>query len=313
MKALHTVRGGAGAILRSALLLLGVSAIVFALLRAIPGDPVLIALTEGGLAADPATVADWRRSLGLAGSWPAQYLDWLGALARGDWGLSLRTRRPVALELADRIGWSCAIGVGGVALAALLSLPLGLAAAQRPGGLVDSTSRVVTVTLQSVPAFALAIGVVALVAAFPGTLRLYTGGILERLAVPIALVCLYALSPLVRVVRPAYLVESAQPHLLVAEAKGLSARLALRRHGGQAALLGLLAALPPQATWAVGGTAVVEIVFGIPGVSQLVVDSVTARDHAVLQVFVMLVATAMVLIHAAVDLLRGRLDPRPVR
>jgi peptide/nickel transport system permease protein len=117
----------------------------------------------------------------------------------------------------------------------------------------------------------------------------------------------------VRVVRRAYLDESAQPHLLVAEAKGLSARLALRRHGGQAALLGLLAALPPQATWAVGGTAVVEIVFGIPGVSQLVVDSVAVRDHAVLQVFVMLVAIAMVVVHATVDLLRGHLDPRPAR
>ena len=313
MTALHTARGGAGALLRGALLLLGVSAVVFAVLRAIPGDPVLIALSEGGFAADPATVADWRRSLGLAGSWTAQYFDWLVALARGDWGLSLRTRRPVALELADRVGWSCAIGVGGVALAALLSLPLGRAAALRPGGVVDTASRVIAVTLQSVPAFALAIGVVALVSAFPGTLRLYTGGVLERLAVPMALVCLYALSPLVRVVRRAYLDESALPHLLVAEAKGLSAPLALRRHGGQAALLSLLAALPPQMTWAVGGTAVVEIVFGIPGVSQLVVDSVAARDHAVLQVFVMLVAIAMVVVHATVDLLRGHLDPRPAR
>jgi peptide/nickel transport system permease protein len=313
MNALGAARGGVRAFLRGVLLLLGVSVVVFALLRAIPGDPVLIALAEGGLAADPATVADWRRSLGLTGSWPAQYLDWLGALARGDWGLSLRTRRPVALELADRIGWSCAIGIGGVALAALLSLPLGRAAAHRPDGLIDSASRVVSVTLQAVPAFALAIGVVAVVAAFPGTLRLYTGGVLERLFVPVALVTLYTLSPLVRVVRRAYLDQSVQPHLLVAEAKGLSARLALSRHGGPAALLALLAALPPQATWAVGGTAVVEIVFGIPGISQLVVDSVAARDHTVLQVFVMLVATAMVLVHATVDLLRGRLDPRPVR
>ncbi len=313
MSVLGAARGGLTALLRGVLLLLGVSVLVFALLRSIPGDPVLIALAEGGFAADPATVADWRRSMALAGSWPAQYFDWLSALARGDWGLSLRTRRPVALELADRIGWSCAIGVGGVALAALLSLPLGRAAAQRPGGVVDSASRVVAVTLQSVPAFVLAIGVVALVAAFPGTLRLYTGGVLERLAVPMALVCLYALSPLVRVVRRAYLEERAQPHLLVAEAKGMSARAALSRHGGQAALLGLLAALPPQASWAVGGTAVVEIVFGIPGVSLLVVDSVAARDHAVLQVFVMLVAIAMVAVHAAVDLVRARLDPRPAQ
>jgi peptide/nickel transport system permease protein len=178
---------------------------------------------------------------------------------------------------------------------------------------VDSASRFATVTLQSVPAFVLAIGVVALAAGFPGTLRFYTGDVLERLAVPVALVCLYGLSPLVRVVRRAYLDEAAQPHLRVAEAKGLSRRAALRRHGGRAALLALLAALPPQTTWAVGGTAVVEIVFAIPGVSQLVVDSVATRDHAVLQVFVMLVAAAMIVVHAAIDLTRAHLDRRPVR
>ncbi|MBM3650346.1 MAG: ABC transporter permease [Alphaproteobacteria bacterium] len=312
MTTLPAARAVSAAALRAALLLLGVSVVVFAQLRAIPGDPVLIALGEGNLPADPATVADWRRSLGLSGSWTAQYLDWLGALAHGDWGLSLRTRRPVALELADRVGWSCAIGVGGVALAATFSLPLGRAAALHPGGAVDGTSRLLAVGLQSIPAFALAIGVVALAASFPGTLRLYTGGVLERIAAPTTLVFLYALSPLVRVVRRAYLDESARPHLRAAEAKGLSRRDALRRHGGRAALLALLAALPPMATWAVGGTAVVEIVFGIPGISQLVVDSVAARDHAVLQVFVMLMALAMVIVHAAVDLARGRLDPRPV-
>lgn len=311
MTAWRTVRDASAAALRAILLLLGVSVVVFALLRAIPGDPVLIALAEGGMAADPATVADWRRSLGLNGTWTAQYLDWLGALLRGDWGLSLRTRRPVALELADRVGWSCAIGVGGVALAAVLAMPLGRRAALHAGGAIDATSRALAVALQSVPAFALAIGVVALAAAFPGTLRLYTGGVLERVAAPTLLVFLYALSPLVRVVRRAYLEESTRPHLRAAEAKGLSRADALRRHGGRAALLALLAALPPMATWAVGGTAVVEIVFGIPGISQLVVDSVGARDHAVLQVFVMLVAIAMVVVHAAVDLLRGRLDPRP--
>ncbi len=311
MTAWRTARNASGAILRAVLLLLGVSIVVFALLRAMPGDPVLIALAEGGMAAEPATVADWRRSLGLSGTWTAQYLDWLAALLRGDWGLSLRTRRPVALELADRIGWSCAIGVGGVALAAILAMPLGRAAALHSGGAVDATSRALAVALQSVPAFALAIGVVTLAAAFPGTLRLYTGGALERIAAPTLLVFLYALSPLVRVVRRAYVDESTRPHLRAAEAKGLSRGDALRRHGGRAALLALLAALPPMATWAVGGTAVVEIVFGIPGISQLVVDSVSARDHAVLQVFVMLVAIAMVAVHAAVDLLRGRLDPRP--
>jgi peptide/nickel transport system permease protein len=296
---------------RAGFLLVGVSIAVFGLLRAMPGDPVLIAIAEGGLAADPATVADWRRSLGLATSLAAQYLDWLAGLAIGDWGLSLRTRQPVAWELGQRFGWSFAIGFGGIALAALLSLPLGRAAALNPAGAVDTASRLIAVLLQSVPAFVLATGVVLLAVAAPGTVRLYTGGAAERLAAPLLLVALYALAPLLRVVRRAYLDERDQFYMRAAQAKGLSARDALSRHAGRAALLALLAALPPQATWAVGGTIVVEVVFGIPGVSQLVVDSVAARDYAVLQVFVMLVAVAMVAIHAATDFLRRRLDPRP--
>lgn len=296
---------------RAALLLLGVSVVVFALLRAMPGDPVLIALAEGGIAADPGTVADWRRSLGLAASLPAQYFKWLSGLVSGEWGLSIRTRQPVAFELGQRIGWSCAIGLGGIALATLLSLPLGRAAAQRPAGAVDTLSRLLTVLTQSVPGFVLATGIVLLAVAMPGTVRLYTGSVVERLAAPTLLVALYALLPLLRVVRRAYLDERGQLYMRAAEAKGLSADEALRRHGFRAALLALLSALPPQATWAVGGTIVVEIVFGIPGVSQLVVDSVAVRDYAVLQVFIMLVAVAMVLVHAATDLLRRRLDPRP--
>ena len=265
---------------------------------------------EGGIAADPATVADWRRSLGLAASLPAQYLDWLGGLATGDWGLSIRTRRPVARELGERIGWSCAIGMGGMALAALLSLPLGRAAALRPGGAVDAASRI-AIALQSVPGFVLATASCSGRRPYPARCDSTPAA---RSSAWSHRRCWSASMPsrrCVRVVRRAYLEKARAVLHARGQAKGLSRRDALSRHGGRAALLALLSALPPQATWAVGGTVVVEIVFGIPGVSQLVVDSVAARDYAVLQVFVMLVAVAMVLVHAAADLLRGRLDPRP--
>lgn len=301
----------ARAALRGAISLLLASVAVFTLLRLVPGDPVLIALAEGAQAADPATVEDWRRGLGLIGSWPAQYVSWLGAFLSGDWGLSLRTRRPVALEIADRIGWSCAIGVGGLALSALLSLPLGRRAALHPDGPLDALSRFGSVALQAVPAFAIGLGIVWLASARPGTLRLYTGDAAERLVVPVMLVCLYSLIPLLRVTRRSFLDQAARPHMLVAQAKGLDAAHALRRHGTRASALALIAALPPQATWVIGGTVTVEVVFAIPGVSQLVVDSVTARDYTVLQAFVMLVASGMAVLHVAADALRHLIDPRP--
>lgn len=297
---------------RSLFMLWLASLAVFLLPALMPGDPALLALNERGQAATPenaaALRAEWRMDDGLV--W--QYGRWLRGFVSGDWGPSLRTGRSVAQEISPRLPWSLAIGGGGILLAGVLCLPLGFAAARRPGGIVDRLTRGFTIGAQIAPSFLIAILAAWLLSAQLHWLNLHTGPAFERVLLPMLLVGLYALAPLTRIVRNAFLIAGEEAYLRTALAKGLRPGQALRRHAGKPVLVSLLAALTPQMAWIIGGTTVMEVAFAIPGLSQLVVESVTTRDYAVLRVYVMGVAILMVAVHAAAELLRGRLDPRPV-
>lgn len=299
-------------LLRALFLLWLASLAVFLLPALMPGDPALLALNERNQAATPentaALRAEWRMDDSLA--W--QYGRWLGGFVSGDWGKSLRTGRPVAQEIGPRLPWSIAIGGGGILLAALLCLPLGFAAARRPGGMLDRLTRGFTIGAQIAPSFLIAVLAAWLLSAQLRWLNLYTGIPLERVALPMLLVGLYALAPLTRIVRNAFLAAGEQSYLRTALAKGLSPGQALRRHAGKPVLVSVLAALTPQMAWIIGGTTVMEVAFAVPGLSQLVVESVATRDYAVLRVYVMGIAILMVAVHAGAELLRSRLDPRPV-
>lgn len=298
-------------LLRLAFVLWMVSLVVFLLPLAMPGDPAGIALLERQQAATEENLQALRQAWGLDRSLPAQYGQFVIGFLSGDWGVSLRTERAVVEEMQPRLPWSLAIGAGGLLIAVLLCLPLGHAAACRPGGLLDTSTRALAVAAQSLPAFVLAIVAAWLLSAQWRLIDVYTGGPAQRLLLPTLLVALYALAPLTRLVRQALLDAADQPYMRTARAKGLSRGQALRRHGLRPALLTLLAALTPQAAWVVGGTAVVEVAFAIPGLSQLVVESIASRDHPVLRAYLLAVALLMVAVQAAAIVLRRLLDPRP--
>ncbi len=300
------------ALLRAVFLLWLASLAVFVLPALLPGNPALLALTERNQAATPENVAalkaEWRMEDGLA----RQYARWVTGLVSGDWGLSLRSGRPVADEIGPRLPWSIAIGGGGILLAALLCLPLGFAAARRPHGIADRLTRLFSIAAQTAPSFLVAILAAWLFSAQWRLLDLHTGGPIQRVALPLLLVGIYSLAPLTRIVRNCFVAAGEQAYLRTALAKGLGPGQALHRHAGRPVMLALLAALTPQMTWIVGGTAVVEVAFAIPGLSQLVIESVATRDYSVLRVYVMGVATLMVVVHSGAELIRSRLDPRPV-
>jgi peptide/nickel transport system permease protein len=298
------------ALLRLAFVLWMVSILVFLLPLAMPGDPAAIALVERQQAASAENIQALRRDWGLEQSLPAQYVRFLAGFVSGDWGVSLRTGRPVIDEMAPRLPWSAAVGIGGLLMAAFLCLPLGYAAACRPGGAVDAATRLGATAAQSLPAFVLALA--WLLSGHWRLVDVYTGGPAQRLLLPVLLVGLYVLAPLTRLVRKAFVDAEGQPYMRTARAMGHTRRSALRRHALRPALLTLLAALTPQAAWVVGGTAVVEIAFAVPGLSQLVVESVASRDHAVLRAYIMAVALLMVAAQAAAIVLQRALDPRPL-
>ncbi|MSP67644.1 MAG: ABC transporter permease, partial [Alphaproteobacteria bacterium] len=137
---------------RIALFLL-VTVLAFAILRAMPADPVLITLAERNLPATPEAVAVLTRHFGLDRPIPEQYARWLVRFLSGDWSVSLRTDLPVRAEISARAPLSLAIGGGGLAVAILLAVPLGFAASARPRGLADRLSRLLAVAAQAVPVF----------------------------------------------------------------------------------------------------------------------------------------------------------------
>ncbi|MGQ0662962.1 MAG: ABC transporter permease [Pseudomonadota bacterium] len=295
---------------RSFLLLWLASLVAFATIRAMPGDPAVLLLTDAHLAVTPEAIAALHKEWGLDRSLVEQYWFWLARFISGDWGTSFRTRQPILHEFLARLPVSLALGLGGLALATAVAIALGFEAAARPNGVADRLSRAITVLSQSVPIFVTGLFAIWLLAIEFRLIRPFSGGFLEQIVLPTLIVALYSTGSLVRVFRSELRAVQTRPFFRTALAKGLSPRQALRRHGSRHALFGLLGALTPECGWAIGGTAVTEVVFAVPGISDFLVQSIAARDYFVLQGYIVAISVWMLAVGLVAGLVRRRLDPR---
>lgn len=274
-----------------------------------PGDAAETILVAQGVVPSPEQVAALRAAHGLDAPVWRQFVLWLARVAQGDLGTSLRSGEPVLHGLLTRLPVSLTIGLGGLLIGTALAYFLGLAAAARVRG-AESASRALALLAQAVPAFCLAVLVIWIFGVELRWIRPFTGGVVERIALPLVVVALYAAGGLVRVASHAVLTAAATSWFRAALAKGLSTGRALRQHAGPFEILALLAALRAEAAWVIGGTAVIEVVFASPGVSAWVVESVAQRDYPVLQAYILTVAVWMVLVRLVIDQLSTWLDPR---
>lgn len=282
----------------------------FILLRLMPGDPVEIFLSETNIAANSKIVATYRAQWGVDGSIIGQFVRWIGGFLTLDWGTSFETGRPVAVDLAARLPYSVAIGVGAMALAVPSGFVLGFLAAHRPGGIADTISRALAVAGQTLPAFAVGLVALWILGVRWRLINPFGGGPVERILLPMLLVAFYSIGSTARLARAGFLDVKYSPYFHTALAKGRTHVSALWVHGRASAGLALIAGLAPELSWVIGGTAVAEIVFGVPGVSERVVQAVAHRDYAVLQPFVALVALWIVFVLTCARLIRRALDPR---
>ncbi len=303
------LRGIARYGLRTAASLLAVSALAFVVVASMPADPVMIAIRAWNLAPDPTTIARLRAEWGLDLSLPERYLHWLSGFLAGDWGRSFRTGEPVLAEFALRLPLSLTMGFAGLALAIVLAMPLGFAAALKPGGFADRASRILSIGVQAVPAFWLGTLLIWLLGVHLRVVSPFSGGP-TIMSIAIGLVALHLVGMLARVYRRDLVAQTAMPHFATALAKGLTHRQALWRHGHRGALYAMLSAVRSEAGWVIGTTATLEVLFGLPGIGQFLVASISARDYAVLLAYVMIVAVWMVVMNGAVSLVLQRLDPR---
>lgn len=291
---------------QSIFVLLGVSMVVFALLF-LTGDPAALMLPVD---ATPQQAAQFRHQLGLDDPLPVQYGRFLGGVARGNFGESLRSREPALPLVIDRLPATMQLAVTALVLSVIVALPLGILAAVKHGSWVDRAAMSFALFGQSVPVFWLGIMLILLLAV---QLRWFPSGgrsDLASLVLPAVTLGLFGTARTARLVRSGMLDVLRRDYIRTAYAKGLTNVLVLRRHALKNALIPVVTILGLDLATLLGGAVITETVFSWPGVGRLVVTSIAGRDYPVVQAAVFVVASSYILINLAVDVLYAYLDPR---
>jgi peptide/nickel transport system permease protein len=295
--------------------LLIASLIVFTLPRLIPGDVVVLMLAEKAYAKD---IDELRAKLGLDRPLPVQYIEWLGKVARGDLGESLWTRRPVVEEIGQRMPITFELALLGLAVALIIAIPVGVVSAARQDTIADYVARSVAILGLSVPAFWLATLLIVLPAIWWGW-RPVTGfvefsrdpiGHVAQLLLPAAILGIAVGAALMRLTRGMLLEVLRQDYVRTAWAKGLGERVILMKHALRNAVIPVVTLLGTQLPQIIGGTVIIETVFGLPGMSRFLFDAINQRDYPVIQGVNLVVVSVIVLVNLGVDTLYAVLDPR---
>ncbi|MFI7551469.1 ABC transporter permease [Micromonospora sediminimaris] len=302
-------------LLQSAVVLLGVTLVVFLLLQLVPGDPVRVAL---GTRFDPQTYEALRARAGLDQPPVVQYFDYLRRALTGDLGVSFRSGRPVTAIVLERLPATLSLAVTAVVFAMAIAFPLGIVSAIRSGSLVDHAARVFSQFGVSVPDFWMGIMGILLFSGVLGwlppsgyvALTEDPGRWASHVALPAATVGLVTASILTRFIRSSMLEVLSEDYVRTAEAKGLRTRVVVLRHVLRNALIPVVTVVAVQLASLLGGVIVIEVLFAWPGIGRLTYDAVAARDYPVLQGAVLLVAALFLLVNLLVDILYARLDPR---
>ena len=291
----------------AAVVALGVASCVFLLLHLAPGDPVEALLGER---AAPAERDALRTALGLDASLLTQWLGFLKNLLHGDLGMSLVSRQPVSLLLLDRLPYTAGLAVASALVALTLALPLGVWSALREGSAWDTATLFAAVLGQSLPGFVLGPMLMLVFAVWLGWLPVAGGGFPLGLVLPALTLGLALAALLTRMVRATVRDALEEEFVRAARARGLSEQRVLWRHALGNAALPLLTTVGLQCGGLLGGAVIAEMVFGWPGLGQLLIEAIQQRDYPVAQACVLLVALMHLGLNLATDLLYGVFDPR---
>ena len=293
----------------------GVTIATFVLANLLPGDPVLALLGED---ATPESIAVWRAKLGLDQPLLVRYFDWLLNALQGDFGASYRTDEKVFDMILHRLPVTVEILVLTQIVALAIAVPCGIFSAWRSGGNFDRAAMGTSLGLLSAPPFLIGILLIYLFSIQLGLLPA-TGyaslddGILENLQsllLPVLALALAEIPVYLRLLREDMMQTLQQDYIAVARAKGMPPRRILLFHALRPSSFSLITVVGVNIGRLIGGAIIVEVLFALPGIGQLLIQSVYQQDFLVLQGIVLFVAVAFVLVNATVDLLYNFLDPR---
>jgi peptide/nickel transport system permease protein len=296
---------------------LGSTLVIFVLMRLLPGDVVdqLVGL-EGTLSGEAR--ASLRQLLGLDAPLPLQYLHWLGDLVRLDLGVSLRSSVPVREILLQRLPVTAELAVLAVLLAMLMGVPLGIVSALFRNRAIDFTARLFGLFGLSMPVFWLAALLILGGASFlhwlPPVIYAPLSQApllnLKQMAFPTLALALSLVAVIMRMTRSSLLEVLGQDYIQTARAKGAPEARVVLRHALQNALIPVVTVIGVQFGYLLGGSVVVEQIFGLPGLGFMLLNAIYQRDYPVVQGTVVFVALFFILVNLAVDLVYGALDPR---
>lgn len=302
-------------LLSSAVVLLGVLIVVFALVHLVPGDPVRLAL---GTRYTPEAYDALRAASGLDRSLPEQFFSYIGHAVTGDLGVSFRNGQPVTTTLLQRLPATISLALVGLVIALLISVPAGVYSALREGRVSDVIVRLTSQFGVSVPDFWLGLLLISLFSVILGLLPASgyvafaddPAGWLRQVTLPGLTVGLVAGAIMTRYIRAAIIDVASAGYIRTAVSKGLPRRVIVSRHIVRGALVPVLTIAGIQLATILGGVIVVEVVFAWPGLGRLVYDAVAARDYPLIQGAVLLVAVMFIVVNLIVDVLYAVVDPR---
>jgi peptide/nickel transport system permease protein len=297
--------------------LLGVSVLIFLLVRLLPGDIVdIIAGTEGQLSREQRAAV--LREFGLDKPLPVQYVLWLWNMLQGNLGWSFRSGQPVAALLVSRLPITIELAALAILSVALIGIPLGILASVSKSLRVRTVVQIVGLLGLSVPNFWIAviliIGASYLFQWLPALIYVSVWSDpwvnLQQMFLPVLSLALGLSAVVVRMTRSSMLEVLGQDFVRVARAKGLSTRAVLLRHALRNALIPIVTVLGLQTGFLLGGVVITEQIFGLPGLGWTLLNGVYQRDYPVVQATVMLFSGTFVVVNLVVDLLYTWLDPR---
>lgn len=298
------------------LTLIGMSILIFALLRLVPGNIADILFDSAGFV-DPAEKAQIEAELGLDKPVPVQYWIWISGLVQGDLGFSYVSELPTIDELAPRIPITAKLAGLALFFSILFGVPLGVISAVKQDTVLDYVLRVVSLSGLSLPSFWLGLLILMLFVTYTGTIPIYTSTPPETLwdelllyCVPAAAVGFRSSALIMRLTRSSMLEIMRQDYIRTARSKGASENVVNYHHALKNAVLPVVTIIGIEAAFLIGGLIVTETVFNIPGMARFLVEAIQWRDYPIVQNLVMFIALVTVLVNFTVDLLYASLDPR---
>ena len=297
--------------------ILFVTMFVFSFLLLLPLEPTaLLVGTEEG--ATPERLEKFRKELGYDKPIPVQYVRWVKGVFTGDWGRSLRTRERITVELRNRMVPTLELAIGSWLVTMLVALPVGIYSAARPNTVGDNTGTVFAIAGVALPNFWFAILMIYLFGVILGWLP--TNGYvspwvdpvenLRRMIMPVIVAGTSSVASIMRQTRSAMLEVLREDYVRTAHAKGLSEQKVLIRHALRNGLIPVVTIMGFQIANLLGGAAVVETIFNIPGLGQFAIQGAILVDIPVVQGVLLVFGTSVVLVNFGIDVLYAFLDPR---